>query len=227
VKHLIAPSSCFALVASLLLVHCGGSTSSPGGDGGPTHNGNPMDSGSSVTNDGGGNPDGSLGSPDTGHPNGDSGHMGLPEASVTDSGQPSETGGGCVTPPHGAPCDPGVVTCNMAPCAVPANFCCGVQGGAEMCDPAGTMCTGASISCDESGDCMSGSICCMVATSISSADISCQMGTSCMGGLFSIQVCKTSAECANGMPCVPQTCMFGGATLTLEACGNVPTCTPL
>jgi hypothetical protein len=156
------------------------------------------------------------------------------EASTREGGAEaaSETGtpeGGCVVPEGGSPCTPGEVTCDNAPCDVPSNFCCatqGAQGVTEACDSIGTSCSGLSEGCDETADCSSGSICCLV-TSLSSASVACQAGTACAGGIFSIQVCKTDAECDNAMPCVPQTCMLEGATVTIEACGSVPTCTPL
>src|ERR1700722_15800216 len=141
------------------------------------------------------------------------------DAATRDGGQEAaiETGtpesgseAGCVVPDGGSPCDPGVVTCGAAPCDVPSNFCCLAQGtpsATETCDGIGTSCTGLSEGCDETGDCASGSICCFV-TSLTASGVSCQAGTACSGGTFSIQICKTDAECDNATPCVPQSCMF-------------------
>jgi hypothetical protein len=221
---------CHAALAGVLLLlsGCGGNSSG----------GSALDSGTDGTQQSeSSTPDTSV--PDSSAPENAVNETSTPESGVPEGSSDGSTGndggspeaGSCVVPEGGAPCDPGHVVCDNAPCAVPANFCCGTAGNGgftETCETAGTSCGGLSAACDETADCAGGQICCLVATSFTSANLACQTGTSCSGGLFSIQVCRTSAECESGSgPCIPQQCTLGGGSVTIEACGNVPTCTPL
>jgi hypothetical protein len=214
VKTWTLGSSLFVALASTTLVHCSSSASSAE-DAGPV----PVDGSMRGSPDSAVPVDSSFTSPDGGHPI---------DSSVTMTDAPvGDTASACVTPPKGSPCDPGNFTCNGAPCAVPTNVCCGTTPTAAMCQPAATTCAGSSFACDEKGDCANGQICCFVAVSTTAANNACTTGTTCSGGLFSIQICKTDAECTNGMSCVPQSCPVGGSTVTIGACGAIPTCTAL
>ena len=96
--------------------------------------------------------------------------------------------------------------------------------------------SGLTLGCLSALDCAgdaAGQLCCLDVTSATSAATVCQAPP--CGGTFSIQLCKSSTECppvapdasATGATCIPQSCGFSGATVTLQACGNVLTCTPL
>jgi hypothetical protein len=85
---------------------------------------------------------------------------------------------------------------------------------------------GLSLACLSAADCphdAGAQICCLVPSSLTSAAAACQ-GAPCSGS-FSVQLCKTSSECASAS-CISQQCAFAGATITLQACGSVPTCSP-
>jgi hypothetical protein len=134
----------------------------------------------------------------------------------------------CVVPPGGEPCDPGVVQCGPAQCPVPATQCCvemgsgGTIGGS--CQPPSASCAGLSEACDETSDCPTGNVCCLIAQSTAISGISTQCMPSCQGGFFAVQLCRSDTECAGGQ-CIAQTCPEVG-NLPVEACSNVPTCVP-
>ena len=118
--------------------------------------------------------------------------------SGTGTGTGSDSGS-CVGPMGGAPCDPGVVLCGGdAGCSVPATDCC--IGSATTCVAAGSTCSGCEIACDETSDCPNGQICCFnIGDTSGNFTMTCQTGTCPAVGLASAQVCKTNAECPDGM----------------------------
>jgi hypothetical protein len=73
----------------------------------------------------------------------------------------------------------------------------------------------------ECGD--AGLICCVVlsGTNLAAATSICQSGP--CTGQPPIQLCGKNAECAGGS-CVLQQCSGGGATVSIKACGVIPTC---
>src|ERR1700722_10600638 len=147
-------------------------------------------------------------SPDTSTPMDSSGPMDAPivDSSLPDTATMPDTAmapdAGCVVPPMGQPCDPGVVECGGSACAVPASFCCASSGDAnvasEMCVAAGGACSGLEEKCNEKADCPGSEVCCLVATSLAQQGISISCQPVCTGGLFSIQVCKSDTECPGG-----------------------------
>ncbi len=110
-------------------------------------------------------------------------------------------------------------------CATPAEVCCLGANGMEGCQPAGTPCNGLSQACDETTDCPAGDICCLDVMSPSVTGVQVQCAAACTGGLFSVQLCRSDTECASGQ-CIPQNCMLGGGSLSVEACSMIPTCMP-
>jgi hypothetical protein len=159
----------------------------------------------------------------------DSGPLPPPPFDATvDVVPPPPQSDGCVIPPGGQSCTPGVVACGSnASCKVPAEECCLMATGSGACLPAGAKCPGGlPVACAEASDCPAGDICCLVVTtpSVTGVAISCQ--PSCSGGIFSLQICRSDTECPNGQ-CIAQNCSLGGGSLTVEACGLIPqVCTP-
>jgi hypothetical protein len=96
------------------------------------------------------------------------------------------------------------------------------SGGNGMCDAADGACIGLYVACTSSADCSDGGVCCLVADTFSSFSASCQAQPTCGGGLFSIQMCSSAAECAG---CVKQTCTIDAVPITFSACGTIPGCT--
>jgi hypothetical protein len=115
------------------------------------------------------------------------------DAASSDSGSAS-----CVGPMGGAACNPGVVTCGGATCAVPSHECCAGSTGDTCVTMGGTCSSGSVQTCDEKSDCTGGNICCLLAISATVSTTTCQPGPTCPSGLASAQVCKTDAECAGG-----------------------------
>lgn len=72
------------------------------------------------------------------------------------------------------------------------------------------------------GDGSPGQVCCVAITGTSSARSTCQAGP--CGGTLPVQLCGSDAECT-GTTCVTQTCSLAGASVTVRACGALPTCT--
>jgi hypothetical protein len=78
--------------------------------------------------------------------------------------------------------------------------CCQGANDASTCLPASpATCTGSKIECNEKTDCTGGDICCLKVTSETDFAITCQPGPKCpTGGLTSVQICTTNAECMGG-----------------------------
>jgi hypothetical protein len=100
------------------------------------------------------------------------------------------------------------------------------DAGAE----AGEAGSGLTLGCVSAADCSGGgdgaaSVCCLSLTSTTSAATEC--GPSPCGGTFSVQLCKLTSECASDSgTCTSQSCSFGTASVTIQACGTVFGCTP-
>ena len=99
-----------------------------------------------------------------------------------------------------------------------------VTDGASSCD-AEAGCSGLVLECASAADCDAGAVCCLTVLSLSSASVACQSGASCGDAGGSIQLCKSDGECG-GTTCITQSCPFGGATVTIQACGAVALCSP-
>jgi hypothetical protein len=112
------------------------------------------------------------------------------------------------------------VLCGAQSCDTPSQYCCVSRNTDGSTTPAcradGTTCDNPAIEmhCDEAGDCAEGQICCSALGAGGAPLLTC--APSC--GMFGVQVCRTSAECRNGKPCVVQTCMGH----TVETCGPLP-----
>jgi hypothetical protein len=83
-----------------------------------------------------------------------------------------------------------------------------------------------SLACVSSADCGDGgNVCCVVVnSSFTSTNTACQAAP--CSGVVSAQLCKTSAECGKAGLCTTQSCNFGSASVTIQACGTVSLCTP-
>jgi len=106
------------------------------------------------------------------------------------------------------PSDPGSVLCSGGPCASVDHFCCDQQG-VESCRslPQPGTCAGPQRVCDEAADCPGGDVCCIPpnANIVVAYFTQCQK-TCGIDDPYIYQVCKTSAECQNGKPCIGQPC---------------------
>lgn len=170
----LEPMKLLPLISALVLVACGGST-----DGSP--------------DGGGGSPDGSMMQPT------DSGNGGMDGTTMDDSSTGTDGGGGMS--------NPGKVDCGMMTCMAGTEVCC-ISGGGFMsdagpkytCQAPMAQCQGARIGCDESADCMMGSLCCAGLTGVRCS----MMGQGC--GMGSVQVCKTNQECGDAGTCTVWTC---------------------
>ncbi len=123
----------------------------------------------------------------------------------------------------GSSSDPGVVTCNGSPCDTATSYCC----DETTVPPNGQRCVSNSVSscgglrrrCDEAADCTGGQVCCIppnAAMRVAYTTV-CSKGP-CTDDVLNYQVCKTSAECTNGQPCVTQQC----AGYEMRTCGSLP-----
>jgi hypothetical protein len=83
-----------------------------------------------------------------------------------------------------------------------------------------------SLACVSSADCGDGgNVCCVVvSSSLTSVNTACQAAP--CSGILPAQLCKTSAECGKTGLCTTQSCNFGSASVTIQACGTVSGCTP-
>jgi hypothetical protein len=91
--------------------------------------------------------------------------------------------------------------------------------GGAMC-AGDARCAGRLLGCSSAAACTTDGgveVCCLVPASASGA---CS-AQACAPAPFGAQLCETSAECAGGLECVTQQCMFGGAATTIQACGNI------
>lgn len=125
----------------------------------------------------------------------------------------------------GPPVDPGNVPCAGGPCAVPGNYCCDtpiLDGGVEKCVPNSTSaCGGLRRACDEAADCagVTGTkVCCIPPNAAQLVAYNAQCVLTCKGDPFAYQLCKTTAECENGEPCVTQLCNG----YSISTCGPIP-----
>jgi hypothetical protein len=184
----------------------------------------------------------------------EAGREGGPAEGGVDSGTSAESGidasdsGGCVTPPKGAPCDPGVVQCGGSACSVSGgrstNVCCEPQvdaGTLAVCEnnsPDAAGCSGLPLGCDEAADCDSG-VCCFFELPWAGAfgNTYCSPYWPCAYHQGGWLICKTDADCQPqaavepDTKCVPESCVLSGAQVELGFCvrGLSPpfyTCTP-
>jgi hypothetical protein len=105
--------------------------------------------------------------------------------------------------------DPGSVSCNGMTCAAINHFCCD-QMGVESCmsKPKPGTCAGSQRECDEKADCIGANVCCIPPNQNILLAYNTMCAANCgMNDPFSFQVCKTSAECQNGMACIGQPCL--------------------
>jgi hypothetical protein len=91
----------------------------------------------------------------------------------------------------------------------------------------GNDASGLVLGCVSAADCVGdgGAPICCLTPSASSFVADCQAAP--CGGTFSIQLCKTNVECAGDASCTSQQCTYSGSVVTIEACGSIPTCSPL
>jgi hypothetical protein len=121
--------------------------------------------------------------------------------------------------PIGLAPDPGLVACGGSSCKVPGNYCCidAFDGGKACRDDSVSSCSGDRKACDETSDCTGGTpLCCSPPSA--AAPPRYYDSTFCAPTCATYQVCKTSAECVNGKPCVSQTCRGR----VVQTCGPLP-----
>jgi hypothetical protein len=147
-------------------------------------------------------------------------------AAPVDSGDASvpETGGGDAGADATTTSNPGKVTCTSTlTCDIDAGGVCCIptaeDGGTPSCRPPSVPCEGPHYFCDEKADCLGGWVCCWVFNGYPASI--CVRGPCSSDPSQGAQRCKTDAECANGGPCVTQTCGDAG---TIQACSKLPGC---
>ncbi len=135
-------------------------------------------------------------------------------------GSTTDTGGGGGD--GGLVSDPGTVNCGPTNCPVPAQLCCFLAGdGGTMCENTAGIepcMIGDPHRCDEAADCPAGSICCGGVKGTGIATICVPDAGTCPS--MEAQVCKTNAECTNGMSCAAIVCKGE----TLGFCGMPSFC---
>jgi hypothetical protein len=84
-----------------------------------------------------------------------------------------------------------------------------------------------SLACVSAADCGDGgNVCCLVVnSSLTGATTACQSAP--CAGTIPVQLCTSTAECGKTGLCTKQACNFSATSVTIEACGTVPTCSPL
>jgi hypothetical protein len=129
---------------------------------------------------------------------------------------------GCTLMACPAPSDPGKITCAGAPCDVPANYCCdgaAADGGTQKCVPLSvSSCGDLRRACDEAADCNGGQVCCIPPNNAPFVAYNAQCAPTCKNDPLSYQLCKTDAECENGLTCVTQLCHGK----EIRSCGPLP-----
>ncbi len=219
-----------AVSATLAFASC--SSNSPGPLGGDQGNSG-SDTGSGSSGSGSGAGTGTASGSGGGAGSGSGASSGT--SSGLDSGSaPDAKSGGDGGAPLGytildaAPDGPTTVTCGSGTCNLSTHTCClsqDLQGDPTgTCIKHGTACTGiaAAFNCGGAVDCPANQVCCGEADNsgpIGSAKTVCAATCPTMSPSSEqgqAQVCRASAECQNGMPCIPQTCL-GKANLNL--CG--------
>ncbi len=124
-------------------------------------------------------------------------------------------------PEGGAPLTPGVIGCELpTTCNEFAGDKCCVSAGGGSCVVEAGACPAESVvvTCNEADDCRLGSTCCGTVTSFDGGftSIGAQCAASCAPAPKGAQLCRTSAECPDGGPCVVQGCSDGNR---YELCG--------
>ncbi len=117
------------------------------------------------------------------------------------------------------PSDPGTTKCGGLSCATASHYCCvdTTDGGPATClDNGVSACGGIRQKCDEAADCPTANICCINAGDAASIADNTVCVTACDADGF--QVCRTDAECKNGLLCVGQMCNG----IWIQTCGHLP-----
>lgn len=113
----------------------------------------------------------------------------------------------------GAPPSPGAIACGSGSCNAATQTCCRTLDGGASCTATG-QCSGASVACDEKADCQGGAICCagLGGRGAARCDAKC--------GRFDTQLCRTNAECGDGV-CYVNSCLGG---VVIQACEKLIGC---
>jgi hypothetical protein len=143
----------------------------------------------------------------------------------SDSGTTSGSSGSSVVPPTDASLDARpdgpntrLVSCGAKDCLRDGDgrsreVCCVTPGAPPQMactrelDPA--ACDQGRRECDDTADCSGGEVCCAETSNDDKMSTRCM--PSCITGVERWQVCKTSAECAGGIPCTMGICPRQGA----------------
>ena len=143
-----------------------------------------------------------------------------------DTGPPLNSVDAADIPEGGAKVTPGVIACaSVGTCNAFAGIqCCpGDDDGGGACVAASLTCApGGSLRCEESADCIVGTVCCGSVTPVDDAGGGPYLSTACAASCAAlhappIQLCRTNGECGDAGPCVIETCSDGN---TYELCGG-------
>ena len=206
------------LAGSLLLAACSSKTTSSFGD--------DMSSGDDASSGSGSGQASGSGSGSGSESGTSSGSGGSGSSSGASSGSHSGSTTGAKDGGGGSPRDAGadgptVIDCG-GDCNLSTNTCCLSQTMQGTCVARSQKCPqfNAAFSCGGAVDCPQGQVCCGVANQALG-----QAKTTCMASCPTVspsmtqgqaQVCRGTAECQNGMDCIPQTCL---SMANLSLCG--------
>jgi hypothetical protein len=180
---------------------------------------------------------GSSGTPDSsseassGSSSSSSGSSGSSGSGGSASSSGSGSSGGFIEASSGPLNDGSVHYCGSTPCDLKSNTCCVSDVLIGMCVPHGQSCpaNNAAFNCLGEADCTTaGQVCCGRADSVAeTAETLCATplsgGSPCNNGAsdVSAQICESTAECQNGLPCIAQTCNVSSSlpAVHLAMCG--------
>jgi hypothetical protein len=121
---------------------------------------------------------------------------------------------------------PNAVSCGNATCTPATQVCCTTQQGAQTCEPLAGGCPAQTVpqTCDDRSDCKAGEVCCIGTKGTGGPGgfgnpvVECK-ANSCgtIQGFAVPQLCKTNAECTQGLTCVSEPC----SGRTISTCGGI------
>jgi hypothetical protein len=117
------------------------------------------------------------------------------------SGQTSSGAGGSSSGSSGS--GP-LIKCGTNTCKA-GEFCCIGIAGSQCLTAAQTCPSGVALKCNGTSSCATGQVCCATIAGLAGGSAECK---SACEGMTSAQVCETTAECKNGMPCAPLSQLF-------------------
>jgi hypothetical protein len=137
-----------------------------------------------------------------------------------DTGPPLNSVDAADRPEGGTKVTPGVILCpNVGTCnAFAGQQCCLGDDGGACLSTSRTCAPGGSFTCNESADCIVGTVCCGI-YAYDEAGAGPYLSSTCAASCTTshVQLCRTNGECGDAGPCVIEPCSDG---LVHEFCGG-------